>query len=482
MCEKPRFRLNVITGDELRPFANRVKDLGERDCFPTVRGYVFGERSDKVLILYGLYGTGKKTLIGQVLLEMDEVMLERSALIIVREGDTALDLYLDLTALGERGFEFVFVDEVTLIDNFIETSSFLPERFVAGGMRIVLSGTDSLGFIFAENDLLYGRCITVHTTYIPYHEFNRVLGQSDIDRYIEQGGTMTSGWENTEGYIDLAMAHNIQHTLNQYRYGRRQDELGGSSDNVNRTIWNLNQRFVSDILIGDGPSEDTDEDEVREPMTAPEGCGYPVDSEEAYVGAVVEYLKLLDFMVDVDVHRTSTEIEMTTRSVITQPGLRYAQAKALVKDLMEDDRFNGLSEEERIRMERRVMDSIRRMMMRDIVLSETRIALPLSNVFILQFPTGEFDMVIKDDTGCRIFAMEYGDVSEPHQYRHLINEEMCAKTVYHYGPIREKCVIYRGETHWEGEIHYVNVEEYLIGLGDPTANGSASSCSHGRSG
>lgn len=103
MCEKPRFRLNVITGDELRPFANRVKDLGERDCFPTVRGYVFGERSDKVLILYGLYGTGKKTLIGQVLLEMDEVMLERSALIIVREGDTALDLYLDLTALGEGG-------------------------------------------------------------------------------------------------------------------------------------------------------------------------------------------------------------------------------------------------------------------------------------------------------------------------------------------------------------------------------------------
>lgn len=59
---------------------------------------------------------------------------------------------------------------------------------------------------------------------------------------------------------------------------------------------------------------------------------------------------------------------------------------------------------------------------------------------------------------------------------------MCAKTVYHYGPIQEKCVIYRGETHREGEIHYVNMKEYLIGLGDPTASESASSCSHGHSG
>lgn len=403
VCEKPRFHPDVITGDGLRPFAERAKDLGKRDCFPVAKDYIFGEMSEKVLILYRLRGTGKKTLIGQVLLEMDGAMLRRSAPIIMKEGDTALDLHLDLITLGEGGFEFVFIDEVTLVDNFIETSSFLPERFVAGGMRIVLSGTDSLGFMFAENNLLYGLCITVHTTCIPYREFDRVLGPSGIDRYIEQGGTMASGWGNTEGYIGHAMAHNIQHALNQYRYGRRQDELGGSTDIVNHTIWNLNLGFVSEVLIEDGPSEDIGEDDRRELMTAMEGYRYRIDPEEAYAEIVVEYLKLLDFMVDVDVHRASTEIETTTRSVITQPGLRYAQAKAFVKDLMEDDRFNRLSEGEHTEMEKRVMDGIRRRMMRDIVLIETQTAPPppQSNVFVLQFPAGEstWSLKIMSDAG-----------------------------------------------------------------------------------
>lgn len=38
---------------------------------------------------------------------------------------------------------------------------------------------------------LYDRCIMLHTTFIPYREFEEVLGIKGIDEYIRYGGTMS---------------------------------------------------------------------------------------------------------------------------------------------------------------------------------------------------------------------------------------------------------------------------------------------------
>lgn len=39
------------------------------------------------------------------------------------------------------------------------------------GMKIVLSGTDSLGFWLAMDEELYDRAKPIHTTFIPYREY-----------------------------------------------------------------------------------------------------------------------------------------------------------------------------------------------------------------------------------------------------------------------------------------------------------------------
>ena len=54
-------------------------------------------------------------------------------------------------------------------------------------------GTDSLGFLFTEDEQLYDRCVLLHTTFIPYREFESVLGIHGIDEYIRYGGTMSLG-------------------------------------------------------------------------------------------------------------------------------------------------------------------------------------------------------------------------------------------------------------------------------------------------
>lgn len=105
-------------------------------------------------------------------------------------------------------------------------------------------------------------------------------------------------------------------------------------------------------------------------------------------------------------------------------------------------------------------------MLEDIVLLETKLANPKKQVFVLQFPVGEFDMVVFDlEAGsCRIFEIKHSEEAVPQQYRHLIDKQKCAQTEHRYGPITGKFVLYRGGSQEIDGIQYQNVEEYLRSL------------------
>lgn len=144
----------------------------------------------------------------------------------------------DIAILGDLSYKYLFIDEVSLMDGFIDSSSVFSDVYAAQGMKIIFSGTDSLGFYFAINDELYDRAVMVHTTYIPFKEHARLLGIHDVDEYIRYGGTLKAGEldfenkelnakdasfrddESTRHYIDTAICSNIQ--LNQGK-GRADD-------------------------------------------------------------------------------------------------------------------------------------------------------------------------------------------------------------------------------------------------------------------
>ena len=169
-------------------------------------------------------------MIRQIFAEMSDTELAKSAFIQITAKDSLADVNRDLKALESQGFRYVFLDEVTLMEDFIEGAALFSDVFAACGMKIVLSGTDSLGFLFTEDEQLYDRCILLHTTFIPYREFESVLGIHGIDEYIRYGGTMSLGGvhynetstfaskESTDEYVDTAIARNIQHSLRCYQY------------------------------------------------------------------------------------------------------------------------------------------------------------------------------------------------------------------------------------------------------------------------
>ena len=508
--EKHIFKTDVMLGENLKSYVQTVANYKKRSLYKNICDYVYGDVRDRVFILYGLRRTGKTTLIRQVIAEMNDENFLKTAFIQVGAGIGLSDINQDLKYLMNSGCKYVFIDEVTLIEDFIEGAALFSDIFAACGMKIVLSGTDSLGFFFSEDEQLYDRCIFLHTTFIPYREFEEVLGIKGIDEYICYGGTMSLGGvhynekstfaskKSVDEYVDSAIAKNIQHSLKCYQYGGHFRALydlyekGELTSAINRVVEDVNHRFTLDVLTKDFMSHDLgisarnlrndrqNQNDILDRIDKEEFTKrlknlleirnkeeQIVTISEDHRREIKEYLDALDLTVDIDIQTLPVGREKNYKTVFTQPGMRYSQAKELVQSLLEDGEFQELSIDERNAVIERILSDIKGRMMEDIVLLETKIANPKKQVFQLQFAVGEFDMVVADNAKatCEIYEVKHSKEQTKEQYRHLIDEEKLKNTKFRYGKITKRTVIYRGENATlENGIEYRNVEDYLKSL------------------
>lgn len=460
-----------------------------------LRDYIFKDIDDKVFILYGLRRTGKTTLIRQIILELPESDFDKAAFIQVTSRDSLSDIDEDLRLLEKNGYKYVFLDEVTLMEDFIEGSSLFSDIYASSGMKIVLSGTDSLGFAFSKEEQLYDRCIMLHTTFIPYREFENVLGINGIDEYIRYGGTMSLGGINynvstpfsnikdTEEYINTSIAKNIQHSLKMYQYGGHFRQLldlyekGELTNVINRVVEDMNHRFTKSVveritannLLGDRVDSlnlDKVTLGIKNMLDILNKEEQSIDISDVHMTQIKEYLSILDLIKEIDLEYLPKVNQKRKIVVVTQPGLRYAQAEAIVENLLLDEKFQELDIQKRTRILERLLSEIRGRMMEDIVLLETKLAKKDKHVFKLQFPIGEFDMVVQDPKtlSCEIYEIKYSKERACEQYRHINDEEKCAMTTHRYGNITGRYVIYLGENTEMDTIQYLNVEDYLKSL------------------
>ena len=507
--EQLTFKTTVRLGKQLKSQIALTKKYRKRECIKELREYIFGDQQDKVFIIYGLRRTGKTTMIRQILTELSDAEFKKAAFMQVKSKDTLADVDADLRYLEEKGFKYVFIDEVTLIEDFIEGAAIFADIYASSGMKIVLSGTDSLGFAFSKEEQLYDRCIMLHTTFIPYREFEEVLGIKGIDEYIRYGGTMSLGGINyneettfsnsktAEEYIDTAIAKNIQHSLKMYQYGGHFRQLldlyeqGELTNVINRVVENINHSFTRSVVERTFKFHDisvTAANMLRDrenPINIKEHMDLDavtfgimqmldiLNKEEQNIGIedshmiqIKEYLALLDLIIEIDLESLPVVNQKSKVTLISQPGMRYAQANAIVENLLLDEKFQELSVHERQRILERLLNEIRGRMMEDIILLETKVAKPDKKIFKLQFTVGEFDMVVFDTKAlnCQIYEVNYSKERVPEQYRHITNEEKCAMTSHRYGDITGRYVIYRGDSAEVEGVQYLNVEEYLKSL------------------
>lgn len=511
-----KFETSVVVGSRLLAMTKGVRNWKERDCFKQLQKYLNSDATDRVCLVFGLRRTGKTTMLRQAVLKMTPEQASKTAYIKAKGTDTMAAMNRDLERLLELGYENAFIDEVTLMEDFIDSAALFSDIYAAQGMKIVLSGTDSLGFWFALHQELYDRAITIHTTFVPFKEHSRLLGIDSIDEYIRYGGTLRAGEldfddedvnaedasfrddESTRRYIDTAICKNIQHSLSccqdggYFRHLQSLYEAGELTGAINRIIEDMNHRFLIRILINKFKSHDLGSAaDVLRRERIPERRTDILDridkeavtkrlmdmleirnQEERSIGItnvhveeIKEYLKALDLIVNIPNETIIPSAEPLENIIFTQPGMRYCQAQALVHSLAKDELFASLSEQEKTLVSERILEEVRGRMMEEIVLLETfKSAQKNKRVFKLTFSVGEYDMVIYDskENTCECYEIKHSNQIVPAQMKYLIDEEKLKQTSRRFGTISKRCVLYRGEdTDLENGIEYRNVELFL---------------------
>ena len=125
------FKADVMLGENLKSYVKAVANYKKRNLYKNICDYVYGDIRDRVFILYGLRRTGKTTLIRQVIAEMNDEDFSKTAFIQVSDGIGLSDINQDFKYLMNSGYKYVFIDEVTLIEDFIEGAALFSDIFAA---------------------------------------------------------------------------------------------------------------------------------------------------------------------------------------------------------------------------------------------------------------------------------------------------------------------------------------------------------------
>ena len=513
-----QYKANVFVKDELREITNPEKDRPQRIIGEELKDYLFDSKDTKVCILYGLRRTGKTTLMLQTISELTQDDFEKSAYIEVSNRDTISSLYSDLDMLKEEGYKYIFIDEVTSLDNFISMSSLFPDVYVRKGMRIVLTGTDSLGFFLSSSRELYDRARYIHTTYIPFYEFKHLFPNKNIDEFIEYGGTLIPEYnedypfyngKNAEQYVDSAIAQNIQHSLENYEEGSKfrslinlynQDKLTNA---INRVVQNRNHQFS--IKVIQSTFKSSDYNSVRDIMTTRVKKNIEpntdilnrIDSStiieslkkqlhiydarkdeiltDSEVYEIEQYLRKLEIVDSYTVESGDFNISPVENNIITQSGLRYSQCKELLKILENHNTFRLGTDKEQNLIVSTIDNNVKGKILEELTIYNVQQSLDAEKyeVFQLSYPPmpsegvteGEIDLVIKDKEAYTVELFEIKHSSEivPSQYKHMIDPAKMKYFEKRGLEVSGRTVLYMGKTQGqeiEG-VKYKNISEYL---------------------
>jgi hypothetical protein len=382
------------------------------------------------------------------------------------------------------------------------------------GMKIIVSGTDSLGFAMANRDELYDRSVMIHTSFIPFREYARLLDIQSVDRYIEYGGTLKKESmsfddpdaafdevsfrddESTRKYIDSSIVRNIQHSLKNDSLGIYFNELRDLYDNneltnvINRIIEDMNHRFLlkviedkfkshdlgssKNLLLQDFPLNrslilnNINIDEVitklKELIEVKEKNETKIKVNTSHINKVKYYLIMLDLICKSIIKYESGDT--SEYYIFTQPGMRYSIAKSLVYSLLQDKYFSSISYEDKTYVINKILNDVKGRMLEDIVLLEVMKSLPKhKKAFKYKFNLGgEYDMVIYDslNNNCEIYEIKHSDKISLNQTRYLNDIDKCKTIENMYGIITNKYVLYRGNDELVNDIQYLNIEKFLI--------------------
>lgn len=497
-----------------------VKKKAKRDAYGKVLNFINSNRcyDGVVCVIYGLRRTGKTTIMEQLIADnadrLSFIFLEAA------RKDTMDDVYSFLDEAVDNKVDCVFIDEITNIPDFIDDAALLADIYAKEGIRIVLAGTDSLSFVFAENSSLFGRTENISTTYIPLEEHCRVLGTKDMDDYISYGGLMKKGiakedrivydYQSACRYLDDAVSGNISRSIQCLARYANDEELAKVTQPEMRAVLEkmvekysgtLNTTLANEELKRIALSFPTD----RQDFKALEGAEIFKSLRADKPGIVKEFAEAInadtrivhkfnedmitrlenelirlgfvsatnnqEFIYDENIGWRSSPVHK--EYYLVQPAIKYYHLKKALEFVETNEHYSQLSEAGKQFVIDKLDSKIKGDMTEQIVVFETSKALPADRYFVCKVSfsnaipdkeRGEYDMLIYDKADNSYYAFEIKHTTEPYseQYRHLMNEKFREIVDYKYGDNENVSVLYNGDSFKAlSGVVYLNISDFI---------------------
>ena len=475
---------------------NKINTNGKkaRDAVADVEKFVINPdvSNGRVLVLYGLRRTGKTTIMEQVLENHRDN--RRCAFYEVEDNDTLDDVKKVIIDEKYKGVTLICFDEITKANDFITNSAALPDVFAKEGITIVLTGTDSLGFQFAEDNELYDRVVRINTTHVPFAEHCRVLDTNDIDDYIEYGGLMKKGLEKDDRivhdyysacrYLDSAVAENIARSVKRNPEDNCLEDLSKKelkaiieklveaySGKIDRKLLQNKLKSASISYVEKKYTDILEEDiidrlvmeksnivrDFLEKVNADESIKTPITKE--MIDTLERYLinmNVLSTTPETDYHQDDavwTEGKTAHEYYLIQPAIKYYHLQEAKKFIESEKYYKELSTNEKQYLESKLDEKIKGDMTEQIILYDVFKSLDKKQYLVTK-PVffvdgqrkGEYDMLIYDKQKNVHWGFEIKHTNSPFfkQEQHLQNNDFAEIMNKKYGHRENVCVLYRG--------------------------------------
>ena len=211
-------RIKCLTGSELKQFVdNRTINAKNKRRFVDNIIFYLNSNDNKVYGVVGLRGIGKTTGMMQA---MKYINNYDDVLFINILAPVSADYLYNVIEKNIGVKKYIFIDEITLVENFVNFCGYLYDIFSSSGKKVVISGTDTAAIIYAKNASLLHRMSLDYVNFITYNEAISTMSNiHNFDDYLKYGGLysdyiMTNNI-HLKNYIDSSVVDNIIRTISK---------------------------------------------------------------------------------------------------------------------------------------------------------------------------------------------------------------------------------------------------------------------------
>lgn len=481
-------QIRIIDIDKLDVYKNK------RNCYSEIEDFVNSHKGTKgqICALYGLLSTGKTELLQQIAKELHEkghkclylscsdeyenIIKDRSNNVVHRPEIE--ELYELLDQAIKEDYNYVFIDELTLVKDFVGQSNVLSNFYANQGLNIIVTGTDSLSFVLAAQDGLMDRLKPIHTSYVSFEEYNKLLGKG-LDEYIQSGGTLKkeSPYKNHSTmieYTDKAIVNNIIHSINGFEHCDSQaiTLLYPEADiksTINSCIKQINQDFIISNVVSLAKLP-------KDSFAIPNKNELPIQMDADDIERIKNTFKDLELVLTVPTYKSVSDgfpVQDTPTQILSQSGMIYCHAAELIKLLVNDENWKQL-EKCGLGNKQNFIDIIDRQVkgaiLKNLIIYDTYKALN-ENYYVTKIrrhADGKevaLAIVDKQSKDTYLFEVKYSQHKVGNEAKNLADEDFSDYIEEKFGKIKGRYVLYTGENDRIdspfGEINFFSAELFL---------------------